>query len=398
MRSPCAPKFEERSHEEALHQERCARKAAWDSAKNIYKLKSSDNATFYYIPGEEKGMPAPTTSRRPEEQEFVVDSGASMHMMRRRELSSEELDTLRRSRNPTVVLAANGEVHTNEEAQVYVHDLNLFVTVQLLEETPAVLSLGKLCEDHGYSYEWVSGQKPPLTKEVKTIACKTDNFGPLVVPGLSVNSGSSSSPTSLPQESLRPEAEPASGNRAASSSSSGSVFERSDEQATGRLGQESPRSDEKAANDPLADLPFWFEDFTDNLEDTEVRAPAHIFQDSDSERPTKVAAKSRKHSIYTHFPKDRNCDVCLRTKNTKGFLQKAHWRSSTSSGKVWWLDNGGSQSPQRGGWIQRQSPVRCRGAKSCHSMDSILSALNKDFTRDGKECVKVFGAVAKTES
>ena len=33
------------------------------------------------------------------------------------------------------------------------------MTVQLLEDTPAVLSLEKLCEEHGYSYEWVSGQK-----------------------------------------------------------------------------------------------------------------------------------------------------------------------------------------------------------------------------------------------
>ena len=43
---------------------------------------------------------------------------------------------------------------------VFVHDLNQFVTVQLLEETPAVLSPGKLCKDHGYAYEWVSGQEP----------------------------------------------------------------------------------------------------------------------------------------------------------------------------------------------------------------------------------------------
>ena len=50
-----------------------------------------------------------------------------------------------------MVLTTNGEVHTHEEAQVFVHDLNLIVTVQLLEETLAVLSLGKLCEDHGYS-------------------------------------------------------------------------------------------------------------------------------------------------------------------------------------------------------------------------------------------------------
>ena len=31
--SPCASKFGERSHEETLRQERCARKAAWDLAK-----------------------------------------------------------------------------------------------------------------------------------------------------------------------------------------------------------------------------------------------------------------------------------------------------------------------------------------------------------------------------
>ena len=85
------------------------------------------------------------------------------HGEQKKHFCSDDVDTLRRSRNPTVVLTANGEVHTHEEAQVYVHDLNLLVTVQLLEETPAVLSLGKLCEDHGYSYEWVSGQKPRLT-------------------------------------------------------------------------------------------------------------------------------------------------------------------------------------------------------------------------------------------
>ena len=132
--------------------------------------------------------------------EVVVDSGALMHLLSKKDLSSDELDTLRRSRNPATVVTANGEVQANEEAQVYVHDLDLFVTVQLLEETLAVLSLGKLCEDHGYSCEWVSGQKPRLTKEEKPIICTTDNFVPLVVPGLS-NSGSKSSSTSTLQDS-----------------------------------------------------------------------------------------------------------------------------------------------------------------------------------------------------
>ena len=68
-------------------------------------------------------MPAPT-SKRPEEREFVVDSGASMHIMSKKNLSSEEIWTVKRSRNPTVVLIANGEVHIHEEGQVFVHDLN----------------------------------------------------------------------------------------------------------------------------------------------------------------------------------------------------------------------------------------------------------------------------------
>ena len=72
---------------------------------------------MFYIPGEAKVMSTPVTSKRPEEREFVVHSGASMHMMSKKELSSVEMGTVERSRNPTVVLTANGEVHTHEKAQ-----------------------------------------------------------------------------------------------------------------------------------------------------------------------------------------------------------------------------------------------------------------------------------------
>ena len=51
---------------------------------------------------------------------------------------------MRTSRSPTTVVTANGEVLTKEEATVYVREHDFFVTVMLLEETPAVLSLGKL--------------------------------------------------------------------------------------------------------------------------------------------------------------------------------------------------------------------------------------------------------------
>ena len=53
-----------KDHMRTLHQERCARKAAWNLAKNIYQLKNSDKTTFY-VPGEVKGMSTPSTSKRP---------------------------------------------------------------------------------------------------------------------------------------------------------------------------------------------------------------------------------------------------------------------------------------------------------------------------------------------
>ena len=93
-----------------------------------------------------------------------------MHTVSKKDLNSAEfLETMRTSRSPTTWMTANGEVRTTEEATVYVKQLDLFVKVMLLEETLAVLSLGKLCEDHGYTYHWISGQKPRLIKNGKRI-------------------------------------------------------------------------------------------------------------------------------------------------------------------------------------------------------------------------------------
>ena len=93
-----------------------------------------------------------------------MDSGASMHMISRKDLNSAELETVTTSRSPTTVIAANGEVQLNEEAVVYVRELDIFLTMKVFEDTPAVLSLGKPCHEHGYSYEWINGQKPHLIK------------------------------------------------------------------------------------------------------------------------------------------------------------------------------------------------------------------------------------------
>ena len=134
---------------------RCPRSSV-ETGQKCVQIKGSSKSNIFLVSGK-KCLPASTL--KPEEREFVVDSGASMHMISKKDLSEAEMDTLTKSCSPTIVITANGEVQTHEEAMVYVKELEIFLTMKVLENTPAVLSLGKLCDEHGYSYEWINGQK-----------------------------------------------------------------------------------------------------------------------------------------------------------------------------------------------------------------------------------------------
>ena len=280
-------------------------------------------------------LPAPIL--KPEEREFVVDSGASMHMISKKDLSESEMDTLTKSCSPTIVITANGEVQTHEEATVYVKELDIFLTVKVLEITPAVLSLGKLCDENGYSCEWINGQKPHLIKNGIRIPCNTENFVPIVVPGLSSSSSGSSSTSKTPsrQESH------------SSSSSSPTVREiqtreREDRiesdispvqvstSVQGNLIKPKPIISQKPnkkettiehGNPLYSEIREWLQEFRDILVDDEIPVQRDSHASSSHEASLEPTFKRRedvgKHSVYTHFPKDRNCEICKRTKITR---------------------------------------------------------------------------------
>ena len=123
QRSLNAPKFEDLSQEETEWQDQGAREAAWRLAKSVLKFKEKNKAAFF-SPSENRCLPA--SNLKPEEREFVVDSGASMHMISKKDLNYAEMDTLTKSCSPTTVTTANGEVKTHEEATVYVNELDIF--------------------------------------------------------------------------------------------------------------------------------------------------------------------------------------------------------------------------------------------------------------------------------
>ena len=284
--------------EETERQERCARGDAWRLAKNICKVKEKEKATFF-SPTDELRLPAASTMK-PEEREFVLDSGARMHMVSRKDLNSAESDTVKVSKSPTTVVPVNGEVLTKDEATAYVRELYLFVTVMLLEDTPAVLSLAKLCEGHGYTYHWTS-RKPHLKKNGRNIDCNTANYVPFVVPVLSTNSLSSvtpTSPTSSSQEAVIRTQHPASTR---SESTSGTERVRGDPSRGPAEIKDlvNNEDNEEVRGDSLHDLPEGLKEFKDNLVDESV--PEHRDASSTSHTLPFQSREQKWHRVSTVF-------------------------------------------------------------------------------------------------
>ena len=76
-----------------------------------------------------------------EQSDTSLWTSGAFHLMSKNELTFGEKDTIRRSKQPTVNKTANGKAESTEEATLYVNDLDIFVTMMLLEDSPTVLSL-----------------------------------------------------------------------------------------------------------------------------------------------------------------------------------------------------------------------------------------------------------------
>ena len=77
--------------------------------------------------------------------------------------------------------------------------------------------------------------------------------------------------------------------------------------------------------DPLcsdnSEIPEWLQEFRENLVDDEIPLQGGSHASSSHEASLEPIAKRRedlgKHNFHTHFPKDRNCEICKRTKITR---------------------------------------------------------------------------------
>ena len=84
-----------------------------------------------------------------------------------------------------------------------------------------------------------------------------------------------------------------------------------------------------------SEIPEWLQEFSENSVDDEIPLQGGSHASSSHEASLEPTTRRRedlgRHSVYAHFLEDRNCEICKRTKNYKGPMQKTQRRSRTSS-------------------------------------------------------------------
>ena len=70
-----------------------------------------------------------------------------------------------------------------------------------------------------------------------------------------------------------------------------------------------------------SEIPEWLQEFRENFVDDEIPLQGGSHASSSHEASSEPTTKRRedlgKHCVYTHFPEDRNCEICKRTKITR---------------------------------------------------------------------------------
>ena len=95
---------------------------------------------------------------------FIVDTGASLHLVDRGSLSEEQRKRIRKATKATALNTANGLAWSSEVIDLYIKELDINLTALVLDSTVLVLSIGLLIEQNGFDFVWRKGSGPYLQK------------------------------------------------------------------------------------------------------------------------------------------------------------------------------------------------------------------------------------------
>ena len=191
---------------------------------------------------------------------WLGDTGSGVDLIGKQALTREDVKDVYQSAQAQQLATANGVLFATDVVDMQVSALREVVSPYVLENTPAVLSIGKRCMQDGYEFRWRPNKAPYfITPQGRKVVFEVENFVPYFRENPCGDQGEAAYASPAPQRAA-PEGE-------------------------------QPAADAIAAAGGEEVVP---------VEPT----------------PLKAEAKSTQH-LMTHLPKNPHCEICCRTKVTK---------------------------------------------------------------------------------
>ena len=112
---------------------------------------------------------------------WLVDTGSEQDLISESMLNTAKATNRRTSDAPISLTTANGSTRADEVADVRVDAMHKPFTPYILEETPAVLSVGVRCMEQGYSFVWPADGKPYfICPDLGVIELSVDGTVPVI--------------------------------------------------------------------------------------------------------------------------------------------------------------------------------------------------------------------------
>ena len=145
-----------------------------------------------------------------------------------------------------------------------------------------------------------------------------------------------------------------------------------------------------------SEIPEWLQEFREILVDDRVPEHRDSHVSSSHELSSEPTCKRRedlgKHSVYTHFPKDRNCEICKRTKITRAPCRRRNGEAVPRAENFGDLITADHKVFSEGCDSRNNHRYAVVVQDVATQWIQVVSVQNKNFSGNTKDLAKVLGA------
>ena len=109
---------------------------------------------------------------------WILDTGSSNHLVSPSSLPKGLRGAIEQNAHAVRLATANGIIEATDVIDVDIQSLGAKARVLVLPNTPAVLSIGRLIEDHGCTFKWTPGEASITDPDGGIHMCEVRNYVP----------------------------------------------------------------------------------------------------------------------------------------------------------------------------------------------------------------------------